>query len=106
MNEKEILHFIRHFTEHGEQVKDCFLYGNCYWFARILAQRFNGTVYYNPAENHFACSIKHRLYDISGYILNRDEQSDTNQWIPWRLYPCIDSAHAKRIHRDCIRLDT
>lgn len=106
MNEREILHFIKHFTEHGEQVKDCFLYGNCYWFARILAQRFNGKVYYNPAENHFACLINYCLYDISGCILNHVEQNDTNQWIPWRLYPLIDSSHAKRIHRDCIRLDT
>lgn len=128
MNEKEILFFIKHFTNHGPDVIDCFSNGNCYWFARILAQRFHGSVYYNPKENHFCARINDNLYDITGKIKSsyfpnyndnmiwfkspyfpQDNSSDENKeidWIPWKYYRYTDSSHSRRIRRDCIDLLT
>lgn len=121
MNEKEILSFIKHFTIHGPDVIDCFSNGNCYWFARILAQRFHGSVYYNPKENHFCARLGNDLFDITGKIkssyfpyyndneiwrinsLNENKEVD---WIPWKYYHYTDSSHSRRIRRDCIDLLT
>lgn len=114
MNERQILSFIKHFTIHGPDVIDCFSNGNCYWFARILAQRFQGEIFYNISENHFMCNINGYLYDIDGRLktqtkpLNKSnwDLDDMKGWIPWHVYRWIDASHANRIQRDCIRLDT
>lgn len=120
MNEKQILFFIKHFTDHGPDVIDCFSNGNCYWFARILAQRFRGSVYYNPKENHFCARIGSDLYDITGKIrssyfpnihdnviwLSSSNENKKVDWIPWKYYRYTDSSHSRRIRRDCIDLLT
>lgn len=120
MNEKQILFFIKHFTDHGPDVIDCFSNGNCYWFARILTQRFHGSVYYNPKENHFCARIGSDLYDITGKIkssyfprdndngiwLNSLYEDKEVDWIPWKYYHYTDSSHSRHIRRDCIDLLT
>lgn len=120
MNEKQILFFIKHFTDHGLDVIDCFSNGNCYWFARILAQRFHGSVYYNPKENHFCARIGSDLYDITGKIrssyfpnihdnviwFNLTDGDKEVDWVPWKYYRYTDSSHSHRIRRDCIDLLT
>lgn len=110
--EKEVLNFIKHFTNFGPEVTDCFANGNCYWFAHILSQRFHGTVYYNSKMNHFACLIgENKLYDITGKC---DEWKldmeygwyDNKDWHSWKEYHNEDVSHAIRIRRDCILLET
>lgn len=97
---KEILYFIKEFSSFGNDVRDCFTRGCCYWFAFILYERFKpyAKIYYNDIENHFACKIGKNLYDITGNCNNLYE----NDWEPWNTFKLIDSSLAKRIERDCV----
>ena len=90
-----IQRFIDRFTSsgHNEEVINAFTNGCCYWFARILASRFGGTVVYHPVDNHFAAEIGGKIYDITGNIGH-------DGFLPWNQYS--DSAHRARIIRDCI----
>ena len=36
---------------------------NCYYFAMILKDRFNGEIYYDVINGHFLTLIKYKLYD-------------------------------------------
>lgn len=99
---KEILSFIKHFSCYGEQVIDCFLNGNCFWFAKILQRRFpGGCIAYNSSENHFAYSHNGVIYDITGIVA--DSTDDQKDWHSWKFYRHYDPSHSKRIYRDCIR---
>lgn len=71
----EILRFIERFK--GSE--DVFLHGCCYWFARILWERFHSQVYsativYESVEGHFLTEIrtdfyaKPRFFDIRGDV--------------------------------------
>lgn len=90
-----IQRFIDRFTSsgHNEEVINAFTNGCCYWFARILASRFGGTVVYHPVDNHFAAEICGKIYDITGNIGEKG-------FLAWSQYN--DSAHRARIIRDCI----
>lgn len=100
--QEEVLSFIKHFSSYGEDVINCFSNGNCYWFARILKDRFSKyysstDIIYHPVENHFATYIDGDIYDITGII------NDTVlNWYSWPYYKYIDSTHAHRLRRDCI----
>ena len=92
-----VLDFIKNF----EQSKETFTQGCCYWFALILKERFKGTIYYIPEENHFICGIGsayHRdYYDINGiYDVSKHSFYD------WDEYEYIDFIHYQRIVRDCV----
>ena len=61
--ENKILDFIhRHFPT------DCrWLNGNCYYFAKILQDRFpEGEIYYDVVWGHFVYKIEGRFYDWTG----------------------------------------
>lgn len=88
----DVLQFISQFRE----CKHTFLYGCCYWFAFILKERFNGQIYYNPIENHFATKINGDLYDVSGEIT-------CDSFVLWDEYKKVDELEAARIERDCIK---
>lgn len=97
---EQIEHFIFNFIEqHPGELTDSFLYGNCYWFALILVQRFGGSIAYLPIENHFLAFIAGRLYDVTGEVLPEEEVVD------WREYQKIEPTHAARIYKDCILKD-
>lgn len=97
----DVISFIGRFSTDGwgtrSEVLDCFLFGNCYWFAHILSERF---MLYDPVimidyvANHFACKIQDRVYDISGDVTN------TYVWSPW--VECEDKELRERIIDDCI----
>ncbi len=99
MSEK-VLRFIDRFTMGGkrQQVVDAFTCGCCYWFARILYERFRlygaSEIVYDQVENHFGCRIDGRVYDICGDVT---EQYD---WDSWPIQG--DPSHTNRILRDCI----
>lgn len=98
MNEKE--HFIKRFKEAANptEIENCFLHGNCYWFAKILIDRFiDCSLYYLPIENHFIVrDINGDFYDIRGKIAPSEKPYF------WRAYKMLDHLETERIIRDCI----
>ena len=94
--EKTIVSFIKKFSD-GQEM---FLYGMCYWFAHILATRFDGVIYYEPVDNHFTTKIENELWDASGKVTLEYPDS-----VPWDEYKLEDALHTARIIRDCINKD-
>lgn len=94
----EVLSFINAFkSSHPREIEDCFLHGNCYWFAHILAERFKGgVIYYLPIDNHFVCFVGGKYYDISG------EVKVNYPYYAWNFYKVIEPLESHRIIRDCI----
>lgn len=97
-SQETILQFIKKFSDFGTQVVDCFLHGNCYWFAEILLVEFGGVICYDQIQGHFATSINNDLYDITGVI------EDTEDFKPFSMIFSEDHLLYERICRDCIRL--
>ena len=94
----EVQRFIRRFTAHGHQVEDCFTCGCCFWFARVLTERFPGAeIVYDAIANHFAARIGGRVYDITGDVTDKA----LAPWQPWDGYE-EGSSHRAGIIRDCI----
>lgn len=51
------------------------LYGNCYWFAKILKERFNELdIYYEPVRGHFLAGIDDNYYDWTGLVTKLDSK--------------------------------
>ena len=93
MKHEEVLGFLSRFQA-GEQVRQVFLNGCCFWFAVILHCRFPGSIIvYDQVANHFAVLISGRVYDITG------ERTDGN-FEPWS--ELSDDLLRARIIRDCI----
>ena len=95
---KEVIKFIEHFQNLG--TIDTFTNGCCYWFAKILEKRFQGTIMYNPIDNHFATLISARLYDITGDISDKIRIDDS--WYEWSEYEKLDPLETNRIYEYCI----
>jgi hypothetical protein len=97
----EILEFIKKFKfKYSKELVEVFTSGNCYYFAVILKDRFNGEIYYLPIENHFVCKIDKDYYDITGFAPMNESP------IKWTTYKNEDEKHYNRIVRDCINFDT
>ena len=95
-----VLAFIHHFQNDG--TKNVFTSGCCYWFARILYERFKSEydlvkIMYDPVANHWVTQIVNRLYDITGDV--------TSQYhvIDWDDYS--DTIHKARLTKQCIKLE-
>ena len=92
----EVLNFIE---KRWVANKDIFLNGNCYWFARILKDRFDYLdIYYLPIEGHFvACDEEnHKMYDANGSFRYNEKA------IPLEKIKTNDENWYKRLVRDCI----
>lgn len=95
--------FISRFTNGGKyyEVIETFTCGACYWFAKILYERFkqnegdaNVTIVYDAIINHFGCRIYGRVYDITG---------DCTDQYAWKRWPSFeDLSWERKIVRDCI----
>lgn len=98
MTHRKVLHFIERFAS----AKDCFLYGCCYWFARILFERFieeaTCELMYHVVDNHFATLIDGELYDASGNI-------SSVGFIPWDKMQEYDSLLYDRIIKDTVYME-
>ena len=71
--------------------------GNCYWFAKILCERFPfGKIYYLPIQGHFVAKIKDNFYDATG-IVSLKEQAYSFEEIKE-----TDPLHYQRLIRDCV----
>lgn len=100
MHEK-VLKFISRFTGNGhrEEVIDCFMNGCCYWFAKVLAERFKECaplLMYAPVEGHFGALVGGRVYDITGDVTER------YNWVGWDQYRRSEPSQYKIIRRDCV----
>ena len=96
---KQVLQFISVFTARGQydQVIEAFTTGCCYWFAFILANRFdNAEIYYDQVENHFTAKIMGRLYDITGECTEQYPNME-----PWEKL--ADACLHSRLVRDCVQ---
>ena len=98
---EQVLAFIGRFTDKGnrQEVKDCFMYGCCYWFASILANRFanhSPRLMYEPVLNHYATEIEGRVYDIRGDV------SDLGEWMSWDDYQVLEPSRMKNLYGNCI----
>lgn len=91
----KVLNFIKRFKGSEET----FTSGCCYWFARILFERFYSENYtcdimYDYIENHFGCKINDKVYDVTGDVTF---SYDWKYWID-----CQDEDLIESINRDCI----
>ena len=93
---KEIENFLARFHS-SDDVDEVFTRGCCYWFAVIMAMRFNSPIMYSPVDNHFTVSIHGRLYDITGDVTEKYPDS-----VRWRDYVTFDPSDFRRIVRDCV----
>ncbi|MBQ8218390.1 MAG: hypothetical protein IJZ79_03700 [Bacilli bacterium] len=94
---KEILEFIDKFKfKFDKELEYVFTSGNCYYFAIILKERFNGEIYYLPIANHFICKIDKEYYDITGIAKMNEEV------YKWDNFKEFDEASYNRIIRDCL----
>lgn len=104
-NNEEILNFIARFQNEG--TIHIFTHGCCYWFAKILDERFNmyeleSGIFYNEVDNHFATLINFHLYDITGDLGNI---KDLKGWDSWKKVILNDYLLYERIYHDCIKCD-
>ena len=113
-NKDEITDFIEKFKNRNGKgnrlaIEEFFMNGNCYWFAKILKERFpSGKILYDLRNNHFlfyggqSLNIKEEgIFDIRGEV--------TEEYLPWLLQGTViewdkynDTIHKARIRRDCI----
>lgn len=92
------LDFISKFNK-AEPLGEAFVNGKCYWFAKILEERFKyerPSIMYNPISGHFTTRIKGRFYDINGDVTAENERNSF-------MWDKLDDPEWKsRIERDCI----
>ena len=94
------------FNSHFDGCERNFLYGNCYWYARILQERFSPwfktDIMYNQIDNHFCCRLETaagRFYaDIRGVFAT----GKPDGWVLWKNYINEEPLDAARVYRDCI----
>ena len=93
---EQITNFINRFRilSKTDEIVDVFTSGCCYWFAFILANRFSGTVMFDPVASHFVAEIGGDLYDVTGNV------TAIYNVVPWDSYP--DETHKKRIEEYCV----
>lgn len=96
-----VLNFINQFSNNRPQVVECFTQDMCFWFARILRERFwpgepNVNIMYDSVANHFGCQIDDDVYDITGIVTTK------YNWQGWNTYKFQNIAETKQLVRDCI----
>ena len=91
--EQEVLDFIKRRWRKDANWTD----GNCYWFARILCDRFDQLdIYYLPVDGHFVAGDGEQFYDFNGVVCT-DEKI-----ILFEKIKETDSLWYEHIVRDCV----
>ena len=72
--------------------------GNCYYFALILSDRFNGTLYYDVIYGHFVCKIEDKYYDYGGLV-----NLDKRVLVEWDKFEEYDKLQYHRIVEDVLK---
>ena len=92
----DILEFIsRRFPE-----KENWLNGNCYFFAIILNEVFEGKICYDLIYGHFLFREEKsgKYFDVTGEVTNYSDSV-----IDWLDYNLVDPIHWKRIKENCCK---
>jgi hypothetical protein len=84
-----VLQFIKRFND------DKWLTGNCYYFAIILKERFNGIIYYDVINSHFITLIDNIFYDFNGITI-------PDKPIKWDSFKEYDYIQYNRILKEII----
>ena len=93
--------FIEKFKfKYKKELEYVFSYGNCYYFALILKDRFHGEIYYLPIKNHFICKIEKEYYDING------KASMNEQPLKWDVIKKTKLKMKEQVARDCLKFET
>lgn len=106
-NEEVIKDFIFKFSVYGQQVIDCFTTGNCYWFAKILFDRFGSlsddamfSIYYDDIDGHFVCKLLNKYWGINGEYKSDHELHSFYWWY------CNDNERFERLWNQCVKKNT
>lgn len=92
----DVLSFIKIFRRYSDSV-ELFTNCACYWFAKILNERFPSSyIVYNPEDVHFATWIDGDVYDITGIL-----DSVNDPWFDWEQYK-EDAIDSDEIERLCV----
>lgn len=95
----EILEFIK---RRFATVNNCWLNGNCYYFAVMLKARFpEGKIFYDVVDSHFVFQYQNYYYDWLGWIPYYNE-TNQHHLVSWDDFDEYDSLLKQRIIRDCI----
>ena len=92
--EQEVLDFIhRRFPQDSNWTS-----GNCYYFAKILLERFySGDIYYDVIDGHFVYGNNGEYFDYNGKV-----SQEGRHLIKWKNFTFYDYSQYLRILRDCI----
>lgn len=92
---------IESFIERFRGAEEVFLGGCCFWFAKILEERFpGGRIVYDPVSGHFLYGFDWLLWDIRG-----DRTAAYNENTPlvdWAVHGDADPVHHARLVRQCV----
>lgn len=98
-----VARFTDRFTGNGtrQEVINTFSNGCCYWFAKILTERFRSdTPYcwlmYDEVANHWGAHIEGHVFDITGDV------TYSYNWRKWDIVMYEDELLTERLFRDCI----
>lgn len=75
-----------------------YMCGDCYVFARALAEKFQGKIYYLAIDNHFITQIEDEFYDIRGKV----PDEEIYECYEWQHYKKFDPLDADRVEYYCI----
>ena len=89
---------IKDFIQRRFNTDSNWLNGNCYYFALILKDRFNGEIFYDVIYGHFLTKINDNFYDYSGEADLRNRVL-----IKWDDFEDYDKLQKLRIIKDCIK---
>lgn len=95
-DKKEILEFIK---KRFSSTNANWTNGNCYWFAKILTERFPDLIiYYEPTHGHFVAGSRenHVYYDYNGVVKER------GIYTPFKIIEEEDPLWFDRLVRDCV----
>lgn len=92
--EKFIANFKKGFDE--DYLENVFLNGNCYHFALILKEMYDGEIIYDPHEQHFVIKVYNKYYDIRGEI-----EPPMDEYL-WNQMEDIDSEEYETVKYDCV----
>lgn len=92
--ENKVLEFInKRFLKDNNWLK-----GNCYYFALILKDRFNGTILYDVIDGHFVTLINNIKYDWTGII----SEYGKHYYVEWDKFDDYDSNQKQSIINGCL----
>jgi len=92
--------FIKNFKRDWDEayLENVFTNGNCYHFALILKQVFDGVIAYDVIKGHFIVYIGREFYDITGIV----DKKTTGAYYIWDELKNIDPLQYERILSDCV----